>query len=73
MGIDVQIEWLRAPRVLEPDRSHRRCHGQKVAPGGLFVIPSGEDVGASAPAPGGFGIARQDINCRCSTRPVIED
>ena len=73
LGIDVQIEWLRAPRVLEPDRSHRRCHGQKVAPGGLFVIPSGEDVGASAPAPGGFNIARQDINCRCSTRPVIED
>lgn len=73
MGIDVKIEWLRAPRVLEPDRSHRRCHGQKVAPGGLFVIPSGEDVGAQAPAPSGFGIARQDINCRCSTRPVIED
>lgn len=73
LGVDVQIEWLRAPRVLEPDRSHRRCHGQKVAPGGMFVIPSGEDVGAQAPAPGGFGIARQDINCRCSTRPVIED
>ena len=73
LGVDVKIEWLRAPRVLEPDRSHRRCHGQKVAPGGLFVIPSGEDVGAQAPAPGGFGIARQDINCRCSTRPVIED
>lgn len=72
-GVDVQIEWRRAPRVLEPDRSHRRCHGQKVAPGGLFVIPSGEDVGASAPAPGGFNIARQDINCRCHTRPVIED
>lgn len=73
LGIDVKVEWLRAPRVLEPDRSHRRCHGQKVAPGGLFVIPSGEDVGATATAPGGFGIARQDINCRCATRPVIED
>lgn len=73
LGVDLQIEWLRAPRVLEPDRSHRRCHGQKVAPGGLFVIPSGQDAGASTPAPGRFNIARQDINCRCSTRPVIED
>lgn len=73
LGVDLQIEWLRAPRVLEPDRSHRRCHGQKVAPGGLFVIPSGQDAGASAPAPGRFNIARQDINCRCATRPVIED
>lgn len=73
IGVNVLIEWRRAPRVLEPDRSHRRCHGQKVAPGGMFVIPSGQDAGAQAAAPGGFGIARQDINCRCHTRPVIED
>ena len=73
IGVDFEVEWVRAPLPVEPDRSHRRCHGQRVAPGGMFVIPSGQDVGAAAPSPGGFGIARQDINCRCGTRPVFKD
>jgi hypothetical protein len=39
----------------------------------MFVIPSGEDMGAGAPFPGKFGIARQDINCRCRTKPILLD
>lgn len=30
------------------------------------------DIGATADAPGDFGIARQDINCRCTTIPVVD-
>ncbi len=73
IGVSVKVEWRRAPRAVEPERSHRRCHGQQVAPGGMFVIPSGQDTGATALYPGGFSIARQDINCRCATRPIVED
>jgi hypothetical protein len=73
MGIPLMIEWVKAPIPTLPERSHRRLHGTRVAPGGLFVIESGEDAGASAPFPGKFGIARQDINCRCRTKPILLD
>ena len=73
MGIPLMVEWVKAPIPALPERSHRRLHGVRVAPGGMFVIPSGEDMGAGAPFPGKFGIARQDINCRCRTKPILLD
>ena len=73
MGVPLMVEWVKAPIPTLPERSHRRLHGTRVAPGGMFVIESGEDAGASAPFPGKFGIARQDINCRCRTKPILLD
>ena len=73
MGIPMLVEWVKAPIPTLPERSHRRLHGARVAPGGMFVIESGEDTGAAAPYPGRFGIARQDINCRCRTKPILLD
>jgi hypothetical protein len=73
MGVPMMVEWVKAPIPTLPERSHRRLHGARVAPGGMFVIPSGEDMGASAPYPGRFSIARQDINCRCRTKPILLD
>jgi hypothetical protein len=73
MGVPLMVEWVKAPIPTFPERSHRRLHGARVAPGGMFVIESGEDAGASAPFPGKFGIARQDINCRCRTKPILLD
>ncbi len=73
MGVPMLVEWVKAPIPTLPERSHRRLHGTRVAPGGMFVIESGEDAGASAPFPGKFGIARQDINCRCRTKPILLD
>jgi hypothetical protein len=73
MGVPLMVEWVKAPIPTFPERSHRRLHGTRVAPGGMFVIESGEDAGASAPFPGKFGIARQDINCRCRTKPILLD
>lgn len=72
LGARIEVEWVKAPIPVAPVRSHRACHGQRVAPGQRFVIPSGEDQGSTALFPGGFGIARQDINCRCATRPIID-
>ena len=37
-----------------------------------FTVPFGEDAGATAMHPGGFNVPSQDINCRCTTIPVIE-
>ena len=73
MGVPMLVEWVKAPIPTLPERSHRRLHGTRVAPGGMFVIESGEDTGAAAPYPGRFGIARQDINCRCRTKPILLD
>lgn len=73
MGIPMLVEWVKAPIPTKPERSHRLLHGARVAPGAMFVIPSGEDMGAAAAFPGGFGIARQDINCRCRTKPILLD
>lgn len=72
LGIDIMVEWCKAPLPVEPERSHRLCDGQQVAPGAMFVIPSGLDAGAQAAGPSLFGIARQDINCRCFTRPIVD-
>lgn len=45
---------------------------QVVPVDGVFTIPEGfNDAGATAPFPLGFGIPRQDINCRCGIIPVF--
>lgn len=60
-GIEVTKKWLSATdnRVRA---SHRELNGQFADEDGYFTSPSG----AKAKHPGGFGIASEDINCRCT-------
>jgi len=63
-GIIHEREWLATmdPRVRD---IHRRLHGKKAKMGEPFEIS-----GLRAMYPGNFGIAKQDINCRCTTIPI---
>lgn len=61
-------EWLssRDDRVRE---SHLApLDGQQTNIGGTFTSNDGN----TAQHPGGFGVAEEDVNCRCSVIPVIE-
>lgn len=48
--------------------THRSLDRQIVRTDEKFVSPSG----AQADHPGAFGVAKEDINCRCAMRPVLE-
>lgn len=66
-GLDVKKEWLSARDSAVRD-SHAEMDGQIVPATGRFTAPSG----ATTTAPGGFGVAGEDINCRCTVLPVLE-
>ncbi len=38
-----------------------------------ITLAGSKDIGATAFHPGAFGLASQDINCRCTTIPVIDE
>ena len=60
-GADIVKQWdATLDRKTRPH--HRELDGQVREIGEKFVIPS---TGAAATRPGGFGIAKEDINCRC--------
>lgn len=72
-GIVMKKEWI-STRDGRARDSHIALDGQRVDLEEPFTIPSGEKhSGAKAQQPGGFGIAEEDINCRCATGTVIED
>lgn len=72
-GLVDQREWISTYDDRTRD-SHQALDGQIVAIDKPFVIPEGQmNAGAAAVAPGDFGIAAEDIQCRCTTAPVIED
>lgn len=64
-GIE-EKEWLSTQDGATRD-THIDMDGQRVAIDEDFVSPSG----ATAQAPGDFGIAEEDINCRCAVISVI--
>lgn len=71
-GADFEVEWSSAGFGERPE--HRALDGQRVAPGGLFVVPIGADVepryvGATAPGPALFTQPGLSINCRCTLVP----
>lgn len=54
--------------------SHVVMNGQIVDMNKPFVMPDGTiNAGATALHPGDFMIAEEDINCRCTVAPVIDD
>jgi hypothetical protein len=73
-----QRQWLAVQGVgvgFERDEvrpSHDALDGLVVELDQPFVIPVGHaNSGASAMYPGDFGIAEEDINCRCTILPVL--
>ena len=67
MGLDIWNTWD-ASLDSRTRPTHGKLDGQKRRPGESF-----EADGFSAVAPGKFGIASQDINCRCSLIQTVGD
>lgn len=68
-GINIRKEWL----VSDDDKvrdTHIELDGQIVDVNQKFVVPS---TGDSTESPAAFGVPAEDINCRCTLIPVIED
>ena len=65
-GVTIMKEWIDSR-----DADVRELHAEL---GSQPPIPADEDFeidGYSAPAPGSFGAAAMDINCRCTIAPVV--
>jgi HK97 family phage portal protein len=71
-GLKIKKGWLSAG-----DERTRETHiaaGQKYDDGGAIGLSEDFKVGAGAgAAPGQLGVAEEDINCRCSVYPVVEE
>jgi HK97 family phage portal protein len=67
-GVSARVEWLSAQDAAVRD-THRGLDGQVQDVGDEFRSSSG----ATALHPGAFGIAAEDINCRCTLIPHLED
>ena len=66
-GIDIQKRWL-STLDKKTRHSHQELDGQTVD-----VEEQFEYKGLKADAPRLFGVAEQDINCRCTTITVVND
>jgi len=66
-GIIVRRQWLSARDDAVRD-THRAMDGQTIDMPERFSSPSG----ARAKHPGGFGVAAEDINCRCTVLPIVD-
>ncbi len=65
-GIELKKVWVSTLDKKTRDR-HRSLDGQKVDVDQLF-----KSGGAEALYPGGFGVASQDVNCRCTFVSVLD-
>ena len=68
LGIKIARVWVSTLDIRTRD-SHRSMDGQHADENGMFTLPSG----TKTPGPRLSGIAKEDINCRCTTRMEILD
>lgn len=66
-GVVQSKEWLSVQDGATRD-THKDMDGQRVTLAAKFESPTG----GKASAPGQFGIAEEDINCRCTVLPVVD-
>jgi len=69
-------EWIAVPDSRVRDGHidlDRRTRNDPIPHEANFVLKAGNNVGAMAECPGMFGIAEEDIFCRCSIAAVIGD
>jgi hypothetical protein len=68
-GLVKYKRWIHNPQLSEEPRDeHAALDGLVVGLHEDFVY-----MGMSAPYPGGFGVAEQDINCHCTEAAVIDE
>jgi SPP1 gp7 family putative phage head morphogenesis protein len=72
MGIRMRKEWLSA-RDEKVRTAHSELDGQVVGVNENFTSEDKDGKPVEAMSPASFGIAEQDINCRCTMLPVVED
>lgn len=66
-GYNVSRRWLYTYESKEPREAHLRSNGLAENYNGYFIINGHRTKG-----PGLFGIASEDINCRCDTECYVE-
>ena len=71
-GVVTRRAWI-ATRDERVRDSHADMDGVETDLSNPFVLISGDNRGETADQPGDFGIAEEDINCRCTTVAVIEE
>ena len=70
LNVEMSNKWL---STLDANtRDTHQSLDQQIAVAEEGGTPLFKSNGATAPAPRMFGIAKEDINCRCSTTPVVE-
>jgi uncharacterized protein with gpF-like domain len=62
-GVDAELVWITA-RDTEVRFTHATLDGTAIPVGGFFMGPDGD----TAPAPGQFRKAANNVNCRCGAR-----
>ena len=67
-GFPVRYSWLSAKDRHVRDDHRKLDTPPPIAPGEKFKVD-----GLETAAPGGFGVASQDINCRCTVIPSFDD
>ena len=72
MGIRMRKEWLSA-RDDKVRPAHDELDGQVVGVNENLTSKDKDGKTVEAMSPASFGIAEQDINCRCTMLPVVED
>ena len=65
-GVEVSYKWV-ASLVGDTRESHAALHGVERGPDGYWYIGD-----ARAKSPGDFGVAKEDINCRCTFAPSVK-
>lgn len=68
-GVVEGVEWLTTMdgKARGPAQNHNSLHRQRRKMREPFISSKGH----TALYPGGFGVASEDINCRCALKPVI--
>ena len=61
LGIELEKQWLHSR-----DEKVRDSHRELEAKGWIPLNAPFESRGSLADVPGGFGVGREDINCRCT-------
>ena len=70
LNVEMSNKWL---STLDANtRDTHQSLDQQIAVAEEGGTPLFKSNGATAPAPRMFGIAKEDINCRCATTPVVE-
>lgn len=78
MGVEIEKVWVATLGPVGYGKgmtrpSHADLDGQAADEEGYFTIKTGDNAGARAECPGDFGIAEEDISCRCGVRAQLKD